>query len=304
LIGFAQMVRRFDVASTTKAYSTRLFGTVAKRNQWQPAPLRLKGFTHPVWIRPGTTDWQVLHQVFVGEEYSPYSELHDVAVARFYEEALAHGIIPVIVDCGANVGMTSIWYARRYPASVVLAIEPEPGNFEILTMNAENYPNIRPIQAGICDRNTQASLVNDGDAPWAWETKESATGDVAMVTIPDLLASDPKFQPFIVKIDIEGGELELFRSNLEWVQSVPLIVFESHDRHFPWKGTFHAIASALIRQPHDYIWQGENTFAYSHALLVHLAGNPKPLEPVTPPAACPFSCPGNASRNLKPSQIG
>jgi tRNA1(Val) A37 N6-methylase TrmN6 len=69
----------------------------------------------------------------VGEEYSPYSELHDVAVARFYEEALVHRIIPVIVDCGANVGMTSIWYARRYPAAVILAIEPEPGNFEILS---------------------------------------------------------------------------------------------------------------------------------------------------------------------------
>jgi hypothetical protein len=74
----------------------------------------------------------------------------------------------------------------------------------------------------------------------------------------------PRSRLMTVKIDIEGAEVELFRSNLEWSVWAPLIVFESHDRLFAWRGTFHAIAAALTHHPRDYIQKGENTFAFAH----------------------------------------
>jgi FkbM family methyltransferase len=114
------------------------------------------------------------------------------------------------------------WKNYRDGSARIIAVEPEPKNFRILAMNAANYPNITPIQGGISDRQTRASLVNAGDDPWAWETKESGeTGDVAMFTIPELLADVPNARPMIVKIDIEGGEAEMFRSNVEWTPARP-----------------------------------------------------------------------------------
>jgi FkbM family methyltransferase len=227
--------------------------------------IRLKGVAHPILLRPGTSDWDVLHQIFVAQDYDSGSDAHEKSVSDFYEEVLNRSEVPVIVDCGANIGISSVWYAQRYPRARIIAVEPEPENFRILSMNAANYPNVVVVQGGISDRRTRVSLSNAGDAPWAWETKENdAEGDIATFTIPDLLATIPRSCLMTVKIDIEGSEVELFRSNLDWSHKAPLIVFEAHDRLFAWRGTFHAIAAALVHQPRDYIQKGENTFAFSH----------------------------------------
>ena len=265
--GVLHMIRQFGIGTTGAAYAARLYSSVVPHARWKATSLHLGGVPKPVWIRPGTSDWRVLHQVFAGNEYDSGSDAHEAAVAGFYEDALARSEVPVIVDCGANVGLASIWYAVRFPRAQIIAVEPEPENFRILAMNARNYQNIMPVQGGISDRPTRASLTNAGSDPWAWETQENdEDGEVMMVTVQDLLAKVPNAQPLIVKIDIEGAERELFRSNLHWTRDTPLIVFESHDRRFAWRGTFHAIASALLEQPRDYIQQGENTFTFSHVL--------------------------------------
>jgi FkbM family methyltransferase len=210
----------------------------------------------------------VVQQIFVDEDYNSGSQAHEMALSRFYEDVLSESKVPVIVDCGANIGMASVWYAQRFPHARILAIEPEPENFKILAVNTANYPNITPVQGAVSDRETRVSLANAGDAPWAWKVSEvGETGEIATFTIPGLLSTLPKYRLMIVKIDIEGSEVELFRSNLDWARQTPLIVFESHDWLFAWRGTFHAVLAALIDQPRDYIQKGENTFAFSHGLL-------------------------------------
>jgi hypothetical protein len=82
----------------------------------------------------------------------------------------------------------------------------------------------------------------------------------------DLLAKFAGTVPMIVKIDIEGAEVELFRSNVEWTDLVALIAIEPHDWLMPWRGTFQAAMSALIRLPRDYLFRGETVFAFAHRL--------------------------------------
>ncbi len=88
-----------------------------------------------------------------------------MSVSDFYEDVLNRSEVPVIVDCGANIGISSVWYAQRYPRARIIAVEPEPENFRILSMNAANYPNIVAVQGGVSDRQTRVSLTNAGDAP-------------------------------------------------------------------------------------------------------------------------------------------
>jgi hypothetical protein len=133
-------------------------------------------------------------------------------------------------------------------------------------MNAAHYPNIVPIHGGISDRETPMVLLNTGDAPWAWETTEAESGQIRAFTIPGLLADVADAEPMIVKIDIEGSEVGLFRSNVDWADETPVIVFESHDSLFNWRGTFHAVVSILTRQRRDYIRSGENMFSFLHSM--------------------------------------
>lgn len=208
-----------------------------------------------------------MEQVFVHRQYesSRWPE-HQAAVARAYALLLAEGKTPTIIDCGANVGYASIWFAVKYPGAIVYAIEPEPQNFSVLESNVAPYENIVPIKAGVSDRETRLTLQSQDGASWSWQTLEDDEhGDVEAVTIDRVLARRPGCAPFIVKVDIEGHEAQLFRSNVEWTAKTPLIVFEMHDWLFPWRGTGHAIFRALTQRPREFLMQGETIFSFAHA---------------------------------------
>ena len=45
------------------------------------------------------------------------------------------GDVPVILHAGGNIGLAAIWFARAFPKSVVISVEPERRNFALLTRN-------------------------------------------------------------------------------------------------------------------------------------------------------------------------
>ena len=44
-----------------------------------------------------------------------------------------------IIDAGANTGMASVYFAKWYPHAKIVAIEPDPHNFELLQRNTSRY---------------------------------------------------------------------------------------------------------------------------------------------------------------------
>jgi FkbM family methyltransferase len=230
-----------------------------------PSAMRVPGVAQPIWLREGTSDFEIMEQIFLRREYDfAHWPAHHAMIAEAYADILNAGQVPVIVDCGANIGFASIWFAQMFPGAKVYAVEPEPGNFAMLERNVAPYANVTPIRAGISDRVTRVSLRNPGDEPWACQTEENETGGTETVTIPDLLATLPNSAPLIVKIDIEGYETSLFRSNTAWADETPLVVFEMHDWLFAWRGTGDAMLRCLTRRPRDYLVRGENIFSFAH----------------------------------------
>jgi hypothetical protein len=72
-------------------------------------------------------------------------------------------------------------------------------------------------------------LLDVGEGYWGGRTVPAQPGgkSVSTVTVNDIYRGNgQEFFPFIVKIDIEGGEKELFTQNLEWVAQTPLIIIE------------------------------------------------------------------------------
>jgi FkbM family methyltransferase len=260
-----RLVRGLGARSGVRACYLLLRKELAPHSNGGPKRLRIPAVPHPIWLREATSDFDVMEQIFVRGEYD-FGEWpsHHAAIDKVYAELLGNGKVPVIVDCGANIGYASIWFATRYPRAMIYAVEPEPNNFALLARNVAPYPNVTPIQAGISDRVTQISLYNPANEPWACQTQEDAHGPIATVTIPDLLARRPDGAPLIVKVDIEGHETVLFRSNTGWVESTPLVVFEMHDWLFHWRGTGDAMFRCLTQSRRDYLVRGENIFAFAH----------------------------------------
>jgi FkbM family methyltransferase len=249
-----------------------------------PRPMRVPQVPHPIWLREGTSDFEIMEQIFLRREYD-FAEwpAHHAMIERTYAQALDAGKVPVIVDCGANIGLASIWFALRYPRAIVYAVEPEPRNFALLQRNVSAYASILPIQAGISDRAARVSLRNPADEPWACQTEEDEQGDVATVTVPDLVGRIAGSAPLIVKVDIEGYETSLFRSNTAWAGETPLVAFEMHDWLFAWRGTGDAMLRCLTQRPRDYLVRGENIFSFAHP--ERIVSEPVALVPAEAPVA-------------------
>ena len=158
------------------------------------------GLDHPVCVRMRTSDVSVLSGILLGGEY----EIDLPQPPR------------VILDAGANIGMASIFFARRYPQARIIAVEAEQSNFEILVRNVAPYPQVTPIRAALWNRDTEIRLrypyaksgAVDKSAFLVEETSDGTP--VRAVTLSSLLAELKIDVLDLVKIDIEGAEFELF----------------------------------------------------------------------------------------------
>lgn len=173
-------------------------------------------------IRSGSSDIRVFKQIFQDEVY------------HFFPGDFNPKFI---VDAGANVGYSAVWFATKFPFAKILAIEPEASNFEILKVNVKSRSNIFPIKAGLWYENTFLKIYDSKLGSWAFETKipkEGEKSDITTVTIPQLIRENNLSQIDLLKIDIEGSEFELFKNQAEeWLPSVTMLMIETHDRIKP-----------------------------------------------------------------------
>ncbi|MGB9476323.1 MAG: FkbM family methyltransferase [Candidatus Udaeobacter sp.] len=185
-----------------------------------------------VHLRCDQSDASVFRQVFRYLEYD--TDDLDGASKRIYgryTELIESGKTPVIVDAGANIGAASIWFKKKYEKAAIVAVEPEPGNFEVLKKNTEHIPGISTLAAAIGSESGFVSITNEGQG-WS-ATTERATDGVPIVTMDEAFKSVPGGSPFIAKIDIEGFESDLFSHNLGWLEQVYVVFIEPHDWRYP-----------------------------------------------------------------------
>jgi hypothetical protein len=72
--------------------------------------------------------------------------------------------------------------------------------------------------------------------------------------------------PFLVKIDIEGAEADVFAKNTDWVSEARILVVELHDWLFPKQGKAADFLKRIAAEPRDFITMGENVFSISYSL--------------------------------------
>ncbi|HEU5342012.1 FkbM family methyltransferase [Edaphobacter sp.] len=181
------------------------------------------------------SDLLAIDQCFRDLQYELPTGAHGALVEKVYSGILASGRQPLIVDCGANLGASVTWFSARYPEAHIVGIEPAPDNFDFLTHNCAGL-DVDLRQAGIAPKAGRAWLHDTGDSAMGYRIT-SCPDKIAvdLVTMDDLLATKPasRYAPFLLKIDIEGAERDLFTGNEAVFNSFPLIIIEPHDWMFP-----------------------------------------------------------------------
>lgn len=207
-----------------------------------------KPVNRPIVIRLGTSDLKCLEKVFVVGEYE-----------------LPFTISPrVIVDAGANIGMATLYFARLFPDARILAIEPEPSNFAILQENLSGMPNVTLVQGAVWPEEKQIRIADSTVDKWMFTVTEAgrdaaSSTEVAAITVPRALEMMGASAIDLLKLDIEGAELELFAKRpLPWLQRINLLVIELHDRLRP--GCAQVLYRALDQRQFVQEIRGENVF--------------------------------------------
>ena len=218
--------------------------------------VNLKGYGD-IHLRKGNSDVAVIRQVFGGKEYEirgPRSVVD--RIQGRYEAILAEGGVPIIVDAGANIGAASVWFATRYPKAAVVSIEPDPENARILTLNTQGRANCTVLEAALGADSGYASL-KGSDLGWAIQTERADSG-VPIVTVEDAFKASGGDTPFIVKIDIEGFERDVFSANLGWLDDAYMVFIEPHDWMLPGELSSSGFQRAMAAHDFELFLLGEN----------------------------------------------
>ena len=132
-----------------------------------------------------------------------------------------------LLDLGANIGLTSVWLAKRYPFSRVIAVEPDPNNASLVRRNLElNGINGEVIEAAMGPHEGLARFESNQSSNLGRLSENGAP--VAMTTVRAILERTGISRLGLVKIDIEGGEQQLFDGPTDWLASADAIIAEFH----------------------------------------------------------------------------
>lgn len=209
--------------------------------------INLKHLIEPVYLRNSTSDITVFYQVFFQNSY----------------DLNYPSPVEVIIDCGANIGLSSIFYSVNFPKAKIIALEPEENNFNLLVKNCRPYDNIIPVKAGIWNKNIGLEMINKTGQPWEMQVVESdaPNADVEAVSVPYLLEKYNLKSIDILKIDIEGSEKELFETDSEkWLPLTRTLVIELHDHYR--KGASQSFFRAVHKYEYTMLKRRENLVFY------------------------------------------
>ncbi len=183
--------------------------------------MRIPGWRQPVYLRNRTSDALVLWQVLVDRQ----ADFPMVREPR------------VIVDAGANIGLVSVALANRFPSARIVALELATENVGVLLRNVSAYPQVQPMAAALWPHTGHVAVVNPEATGWAFharEADEASPGAVPAISMSDLMTRARLDRVDLLKIDIEGGEYDLFASGaLAWLDHVEMVVIELHESMRP-----------------------------------------------------------------------
>jgi len=207
-------------------------------------------------------DRSVIKQIFLRKDYAISRLRRADEIRSRYDAIIAQGKKPLIIDAGANIGASAVWFADQFPLSHIVAFEPDARNFDLLRSNCEGL-DVHLHQAAIGSTDGHVTMVDPGEGEWGYQTIEALDGACPRICLSRVVEEKrgQGYVPFLIKIDIEGGEENLFATSTDWVDLFPVMIIELHDWLMPKRGTSTNFIRRIAQSNRDFVHIGENIFS-------------------------------------------
>ena len=179
------------------------------KRRYQEKIIKIQGIKFKV---PDTLSfiWQ-FKEIFV-EEYYRFDTTNDT---------------PVILDCGANIGTSVIYFKKMYPNSRIIAFEANPAIAGILkeNLNSNNIWDVDVIEKAVWINNEGIEIgIEDSDASSIY--KEGNKTKVPSIRLKERLKKERYID--MLKIDIEGAESEVLKDCKDSLSNILNMFIEYH----------------------------------------------------------------------------
>ena len=189
------------------------------------------------WSRTRSSDTVVYHQ-----------NLGDFARLGHALQHASGEAIEMVIDGGANSGMSTRLFAEAWPSARVVAVEPLAENYAVARLNTEGLDNVRVLRAAIFGSTPDEFYNEQGGSelrtrPLAMNSlgvgnEYAASVRPAASNSPDVLAGLSMQQLMrcsgaarlgFLKLDIEGAETSLLPGGERgWLRHVSFLYLEAH----------------------------------------------------------------------------
>lgn len=152
-----------------------------------------------------------------------YPEIFEQQIYRFR----ANGEKPYILDGGANIGLSVLYFKKLYPKSEIVAFEADDKIFSVLQRNVEKseYRDIKLIRRALWSSETSLSFMSEGsDGGRIAQINDPKSVIVPTVRLRNYLDRAVDF----LKLDIEGAETEVLLDCSDLLCNVENLFVEYH----------------------------------------------------------------------------
>jgi FkbM family methyltransferase len=227
--------------------------------------LKIPDLRNPIWLRGTYSDIITFNQTIVWN-----SHLWSLCKAK-----LVDAKVESVIDCGANIGLTTVLFKNMFPGARIIAVEPGSENFLMLQRNANGYDNIFPVRAGIWSRKTNLEVIDKygaGDNGLIVQETDDVDG-IPALTIQDIMNDYSLAHIDLLKVDIEGAEREIFNQDASgWLSRTKILLIELHD--YKISGSSSNFIKAIAQLSFDIYVTGEVLFCLNREYETLPASSP------------------------------
>jgi FkbM family methyltransferase len=178
----------------------------------------LKFKNQKFYIRKNTSDFEVFRQIFASKQYNV--------------KGLSGEQVEYIIDLGSNNGMSAAYFKMQYPKAKLIGVDPDLDNIAIAKKNTELFSDVVFEHKAIWYEETNLDIFDTGKGAYSYNVVSigNKINTIKTTTIPSLIKKYNFPRIDILKVDIEGAEIELFKNgDLSWLSNVKCLLVECHD---------------------------------------------------------------------------
>jgi FkbM family methyltransferase len=213
LPGFVADLYDWYRLSKTERRERRELDRIKKNNRYQEGYTNIFGEEYKIKYVDNASFVFIYEELFKKEIYKFKCDIKD----------------PLIIDAGANIGLSVIYFKRLFPESTVIAFEPDQKVFDTLDFNVRSFgfKKVELIKKALWNTETELNFFSEGADGGRLATKEDTNNIIKIQTT--LLSNYIRDQKIhLLKIDIEGAEFNVLMECREYLKNVKNIFVEYH----------------------------------------------------------------------------